>query len=75
MIGVLIVNLGTPDSPETPDVRKYLREFLMDGRDSLSLPLTVYANGISDSKCHDSRTYSGNPEVKIFEFLCCISSI
>ncbi|MEH0156290.1 ferrochelatase [Limibacter armeniacum] len=30
--GILIVNLGTPDSPETPDVRKYLREFLMDGR-------------------------------------------
>ncbi|SFP31334.1 ferrochelatase [Pseudarcicella hirudinis] len=30
--GVLIINLGTPDSPETPDVRKYLREFLMDGR-------------------------------------------
>ncbi|WP_247233188.1 ferrochelatase [Telluribacter sp. SYSU D00476] len=30
--GVLIVNLGTPDSPNVPDVRKYLREFLMDGR-------------------------------------------
>lgn len=30
--GVLIVNLGTPDSPAVPDVRKYLREFLMDGR-------------------------------------------
>ncbi|MFT5885202.1 MAG: ferrochelatase [Arcticibacterium sp.] len=30
--GVLIVNLGTPDSASTPDVRKYLREFLMDGR-------------------------------------------
>lgn len=30
--GVLIVNLGTPDSPNTPEVRKYLREFLMDGR-------------------------------------------
>ena len=30
--GVLIVNLGTPDSPNTPDVRKYLRQFLMDGR-------------------------------------------
>ncbi|NBA88078.1 ferrochelatase [Emticicia sp. CRIBPO] len=30
--GVLIVNLGTPDSPSVPDVRKYLREFLMDGR-------------------------------------------
>lgn len=30
--GVLIVNLGTPDSPSVPDVRKYLRQFLMDGR-------------------------------------------
>lgn len=30
--GVLLVNLGTPDSPQTPDVRKYLRQFLMDGR-------------------------------------------
>src|SRR4051812_15703819 len=30
--GVLLVNLGSPDSPAVPDVRKYLREFLMDGR-------------------------------------------
>src|SRR5580692_5497611 len=30
--GVLIVNLGTPDSPSVADVRKYLREFLMDAR-------------------------------------------
>lgn len=30
--GVLLVNLGTPDSPATSDVRKYLDEFLMDGR-------------------------------------------
>ncbi len=30
--GVLLVNLGTPDSPSTPDVRKYLREFLSDPR-------------------------------------------
>ncbi|WP_106566891.1 ferrochelatase [Cecembia rubra] len=30
--GVLLVNLGTPDSTQTGDVRKYLREFLMDGR-------------------------------------------
>ena len=30
--GVLIVNLGTPDSTQTKDVRKYLREFLMDWR-------------------------------------------
>ena len=31
-IGVLLANLGTPDSPSVPDVRKYLREFLMDER-------------------------------------------
>ena len=30
MKGILLVNLGTPDSPSTKDVRKYLREFLMD---------------------------------------------
>ncbi len=30
--GVLLVNLGSPDSPSVPAVRRYLREFLMDGR-------------------------------------------
>ncbi|GAB3196324.1 ferrochelatase [Pontibacter aydingkolensis] len=30
--GVLLVNQGTPDSFEVADVRKYLREFLMDER-------------------------------------------
>jgi protoporphyrin/coproporphyrin ferrochelatase len=30
--GVLLVNLGSPDSTDVPDVREYLREFLMDGR-------------------------------------------
>ena len=30
--GILLVNLGTPDSFETKDVRKYLDEFLMDPR-------------------------------------------
>ena len=30
--GVLLVNLGSQDSPSVHDVRKYLREFLMDGR-------------------------------------------
>lgn len=37
-IGVLLVNLGTPDSTQTGDVRKYLREFLMDGR-VIDIPL------------------------------------
>src|SRR6185312_2763647 len=30
--GILLVNLGTPDSPSTADVRKYLKEFLNDRR-------------------------------------------
>lgn len=30
--GILLVNLGSPDSPEVPDVKKYLDEFLMDPR-------------------------------------------
>lgn len=31
-IGVLLINLGTPDSPSIKDVRKYLTEFLNDPR-------------------------------------------
>lgn len=31
-VGVALINLGTPDSPKTSDVRRYLREFLSDGR-------------------------------------------
>ena len=30
--GILLVNLGTPDSPSVKDVRKYLKEFLNDDR-------------------------------------------
>ena len=29
-VGVLLVNLGTPDSPEVPAVRRYLKQFLND---------------------------------------------
>jgi ferrochelatase len=28
--GILLINLGTPDAPRTPEVRRYLREFLSD---------------------------------------------
>jgi ferrochelatase len=31
-VGVLLVNLGTPDAPETAAVRRYLAEFLWDPR-------------------------------------------
>ncbi len=32
MQGLLLMNLGSPDSTAVPDVRRYLREFLMDKR-------------------------------------------
>lgn len=31
-IGVLVVNLGTPDAPDAPSVKRYLKEFLSDPR-------------------------------------------
>ena len=31
-VGILVTNLGTPDAPETGDVRRYLKEFLSDPR-------------------------------------------
>ena len=32
MKGILLNNLGSPDSTETKDVKRYLGEFLMDER-------------------------------------------
>jgi ferrochelatase len=46
--GILLVNLGSPDSPEPKDVKKYLGEFLMDER-VIDLPLlarTLLVKGI-----------------------------
>lgn len=31
-IGVLVTNLGTPDAPDTPSLRRYLKQFLSDPR-------------------------------------------
>ena len=38
--GVLLVNLGSPDSPSIGDVRRYLRQFLMDER-VLDIPYLI----------------------------------
>ena len=32
MVGILLVNLGTPDDARVSSVRRYLREFLLDPR-------------------------------------------
>ena len=48
MKGVLLVNLGSPDSPEPKDVKNYLGEFLMDER-VIDVPLwarTLLVKGI-----------------------------
>lgn len=45
---VLLINLGTPDSPSTTDVRRYLTEFLNDPRviDISALGRAVLVNGV-----------------------------
>ena len=40
-VGVLVVNLGTPDAPTTPAVRRYLAEFLSDRR-VVEIPYLVW---------------------------------
>lgn len=47
-VGVLLMQLGTPDSPKVSDVRRYLSEFLNDPRviDLPWLPRKLLVNGI-----------------------------
>ena len=47
-IGVLLINLGTPDSPSNGDVRKYLNEFLTDWRviDIPAVPRQLLVRGV-----------------------------
>lgn len=40
-IGVLLVNLGTPDAPDTASVRRYLKQFLSDPR-VIEIPQLVW---------------------------------
>jgi ferrochelatase len=40
-IGVLLVNLGSPDAPDVPSVRRFLREFLSDPR-VIEIPQIVW---------------------------------
>jgi ferrochelatase len=48
LTGILLINLGTPDSPKTSDVRKYLTQFLNDSRviDINPIGRFILVNGI-----------------------------
>src|SRR3981189_3902364 len=47
-VGVLLVNLGTPDTPDTRGVRVYLKEFLSDPRviEDQGLKWKLLLNGV-----------------------------
>jgi protoporphyrin/coproporphyrin ferrochelatase len=47
-LGIVLMNLGSPDSPSVPDVRRYLAEFLMDEKviDYPFLPRLMLVRGI-----------------------------
>ena len=47
-VGVLVVNLGTPDAPTTSAVRRYLKQFLLDARviDYPWLPRNLLVRGL-----------------------------
>ncbi len=47
-LGILLVNLGTPDTPKTADVRRYLAEFLSDRRvvEMARLPWMLLLHGV-----------------------------
>jgi ferrochelatase len=40
-VGLLLINLGTPDAPEAPAVRRYLAEFLSDPR-VIEIPKAIW---------------------------------
>lgn len=40
-VGVLVVNLGTPEAPDAPSVKRYLAEFLSDSR-VIEIPALVW---------------------------------
>jgi len=72
---ILLVNLGSPKSPSTSDVRKYLRQFLMDERviDIPAFPRWLLVNGIiapfrapsSAAKYRSIWTEEGSPLIAL----------
>ena len=53
-IGVLLINLGTPDAPEARAVRRYLAEFLCDPR-VVEIPRSPGSRSCTASSCAPGR--------------------
>ena len=78
--GVLLVNLGSPDSPSVKDVRRYLRQFLMDERviDMAFIPRFLLVHGCilpfrprqSAEAYHKIWWPEGSPLVVISQRVC-----
>jgi ferrochelatase len=78
--GVLLINLGSPDSPSVRDVRRYLRQFLMDGRvlDMAYVPRFLLVNACilpfrpkqSAEAYHKIWWKQGSPLVVISQRVC-----
>ena len=50
----LLLNLGSPDSPSVPDVRDYLRTFLMDRR-IIGISYPFYFGCFNEGQIHASH--------------------
>ncbi|MGH6671235.1 MAG: ferrochelatase [Xanthobacteraceae bacterium] len=59
-VGLLLVNLGTPDAPNPPAIRRYLKEFLTDRRviENNSLLWKMVLNGLILPLRSRSRTHA-----------------
>ena len=57
-IGLLLVNLGTPDGADAASVRRYLKEFLTDGRviENQGPLWQLVLNGVINSSMEPART-------------------
>ena len=74
--GVLLINLGTPDSTSWWDIRKYLKEFLMDQRVIevnpilwkliLHLFILPFISMMVKFKCNKILNLKGKPKIYLY---------
>ena len=66
-VGVLLINLGTPDAPEARAVRRYLAEFLSDPR-VVEIPAFAWKpilKGLNDRELNIAQSIATEEKVKL----------